>query len=234
VAVPVPGAAVKAFIIFRDRVTYGSRCFDALTGAGLEVVIADHGTTWPPALAWLDVLEACGTRVMRKGGGHPRELWGWEPFRSACGTGRYVVTDPDVVPAEDCPADWLRHLGEVLDNSDQPKAGLGLRTDTIPGSYHHRERVISWERQFWEHPVEAGGHAAYAAQIDTTLALYQPLGEHTAFCIEALRTGPPYVADHLAWYEDLGSLSPELRYYHENAEPGISFWTLEDRSAWNS
>jgi len=42
------------------------------------------------------------------------------------------------------------------------------------------------------------------------------------------------VADHLAWHEDLDNLSPELQYYHENAEPGISFWTLEDRSAWNT
>lgn len=231
-AVPFQGVAVKGFIIFRDRVTYASRCAQALSTAGLDVCIVDQGSTWPPARAWLDVSEARGIQVLRKGGGHPRELWAWDPFRSACGSERYVVTDPDVVPTADCPADWVSYLEKVLDDSDYPKAGLGLTTDTIPESYQHRDHVISWERQFWEHPTGTGG--IYAAPIDTTLALYQPLSEHTAFTIEALRTGPPYVADHLAWYEDLDNLTPELQYYHEHAEPGISFWTLEDRSAWNS
>jgi hypothetical protein len=223
---------MKGFIIFRDRLTYASRCAAALSSAGLEVVIVDNGTTYPPAMAWLDVMEAKGTPVLRKGGGHPRELWGWVPFRELCGGDRYVVTDPDVVPADDCPDDWLAYLGKILDDSDSPKAGLGLRTDNIPEWYQHREHVITWEQQFWDHPTGIGG--IYAAQIDTTLALYQPLAENTAFTIEGLRTGPPYVAEHLAWYEDLDNLSPELQYYHENTEPGISFWTLEDRSAWNT
>jgi hypothetical protein len=163
---------VKAFIIFRDRVTYGKQCVAALAAAGLEVCIVDQGTTYMPALAWLDVMEARGIKVLRKGGGHPRELWGWEPFRSACGGERYVVTDPDVVPAPDCPADWLDHLGKILDDSGFPKAGLGLRTDTIPEWYQHRDHVIEWESQFWN-PTSTDG--VYAAQVDTTLALYEPL-----------------------------------------------------------
>lgn len=233
-AVPLPGAAVKAFIIFRDRVSYGNRCFRAMQAAGLEPVIVDHGSTWPPAVAWLDVAEAQGFQVLRKGGGHPRELWAWDEFRQACGDEKYVVTDPDVVPSDDCPADWVSRLEEVLDKSGYPKTGLGLRLDRIPASYKHRDHVLSWEAQFWEHDVGVGDYTAYRAPIDTTLALYQPLSENTGFSIEGIRTGPPYLADHLAWYEDLDNLPPELQYYHEHAEPGISFWTLEDRSAWNS
>lgn len=225
---------MKAFIIFRDRVTYGSRCSKALAAAGLEVVVVDHGSTWPPALAWLDVLEARGIQVLRKGGGHPRELWAWEPFRSACGSERYIVTDPDVVPDGECPPDWVSHLEAVLAKSDYPKVGLSLRLDRIPESYQHREHVLSWEAQFWENHIWIDGYAVYRAPVDTTLALYQPLSENTGFSIEGLRTGAPYMAEHLAWYEDLNDLSPELRYYHENAQPGISFWTLGDRSAWNS
>jgi hypothetical protein len=92
--------------------------------------------------------------------------------------------------------------------------------------------VVTWEQQFWTHPTEDG--TGYSSQIDTTLAMYQPLPDRPHFTIEALRTGTPYVAEHLAWYEDLDNLTPELQYYHEHAEPGISFWTLEDRSAWNT
>jgi hypothetical protein len=223
---------VKAFIIFRDRVTYAARCAAALARAGLEVVIVDQGSTYPPALAWLDVLEIrAGTQVLRKGGGHPQELWGWDPFRQACGTERYVVTDPDVVPDDLCPLDWPERLEKILDDSDYSKIGMGLRIDNIPETYQHHDHVVEWERQFWTHPV--GDGSVFSAQVDTTLAMYNPLPDFPHFTIDGLRTGPPYVAEHLAWYEDLENLSPELQYYHEHAEAGISFWTLEDRSAWN-
>lgn len=225
---------MKAFIIFRDRVTYGARCALALQKAGLDVCVVDHGSTWKPALEWLEILELGGVQVLRKEGGHPRELWAWEPFRAACGSERYIVTDPDVVPDEECPGDWVHRLEEVLDKSEYPKVGLSLRLDRIPESYLHREHVLSWERQFWQDTTQVGDYTVYRAPVDTTLALYQPLAEHTGFSIEGLRMGPPYIAEHLAWYEDLDNLSPELQYYHENAQPGISFWTLEGRSAWNS
>ena len=224
--------ALKAFIIFRDRVTYGQRCVTALLKAGLDVVVADHGSTWPPALDWLDDLQQDGIAVLRRGGGHhPRDLWTWEPFREACGDGRYIVTDPDVVPSEDCPADWPDVLGEALDRTGRPKAGLGLRLDRIPEHYQRREQVLSWEAQFWDNPVDGG---LFDAIIDTTLALYRPLTESPVVRGDAVRTGPPYVADHLAWYEDLEDLTPELRHYHEHADPGISYWTLPGKSVWGN
>ena len=219
---------MKAFIIFRDRVTYARQCAAALAAEGLEVCVADHGSTWPAAVEWLAEMESAGTLVLRCGGGrHPQALWTWEPFREAVGDERYIVTDPDVVPSEDCPAGWPDRLGEALDSSGKPKAGLGLRLDRIPAHYQRREQALEWEAQFWERPLDGG---MFDAIVDTTLALYRPLHE-TSFTVNAVRTGHPYVADHLAWYEDLENLSPEMRHYHEHAEPGISWWTLPGRSA---
>jgi hypothetical protein len=222
---------VKAFIIFRDRVTYAQQCAASLTAAGLEPVPVDCGSTWRPALEWLEEMEAAGVLVLRRGGGHPRDLWAWEPFRQACGTSRYIVTDPDVVPSDDCPADWPDVLAEALERTGRPKAGLGLRLDRIPDHYQRRDQVLSWEAQFWENPVDGG---LFDAIIDTTLALYRPLSEEPSFSVQAVRTGPPYVADHLAWYEDLGNLSPELAHYHQNTDPGISYWTVPGRSVWGN
>jgi len=220
---------MRAFIIFRDRVTYAKKCMASLAAAGLEVCIADSGSTWPEAVQWLSEIESCGTLVLRRGGGeHPQKLWNWEPFLEARGDGRYIVTDPDVVPSEDCPGDWVEHLHEVLDSSGKAKAGLGLRLDRIPEGYQRRDQVLSWEAQFWKNPLGGG---VYDAIIDTTLALYRP---DTPFTVNAARTGPPYVADHLAWYEDLGNLSPELAHYHQNTDPGISYWTVPGRSVWGN
>ena len=221
---------MKAFIIFRDRVTYARQCAASLAAAGLEVCVADHGSTWPAAVEWLTEMESAGTLVLHCGSGrHPRDLWTWEPFRQACGDERYIVTDPDVVPSSDIPADWPDRLGDALDRSGMPKAGLSLRLDRIPEHYQRRAKVLEWEAQFWDKPLDGG---LFDAVIDTTLALYRPLSEQSAFTLTAVRTPPPYWADHLAWYEDLEDLSPEMSHYHEHAEPGISWWTIPGRSAW--
>ncbi len=222
---------VKAFIIFRDRRTYGQQSVVALLKAGLEPVVVDHGSSWPAALDWLDDLRQDGIQVLRRGGGHPRGLWTWPEFREAAGdTDRYVVTDPDVVPTASCPPDWPDRLSRALDEyPGYCKAGLGLRTDNLPEHYQRREHVIAWEEQFWQNPVKGG---LYPSIVDTTLAMYLPLSDWPGFGMSALRTGFPYVADHLAWHEDLGNLDDELTWYHEHAEPGISYWTVPGRSAW--
>lgn len=221
---------MRAFIIFRDRVTYAHLCLTAMTEAGLEPAVIDQGSTWPLALDWLKVLEAAGVLVLRRGGGHPRGLWDWPPFREACGDGRYVVTDPDTVPADDCPRDWPAVLGGLLDrHPEAAKAGLSLRTGNLPGHYSRRDQVIRWEQGFWEHPVDGG--QAYRAGIDTTLAMYRPLSEQPMFSIDAsLRAAPPYAADHLAWHEDLDALPEEIAWYYEHAEPGITHWAARGRS----
>lgn len=222
---------MKAFIVLRDRVTYAQRCAAVLAAAGLEVCIADHGSTWPPAVQWLAEAEAAGALVLRRGGGRPQTIWEWPPFRQACGSERYILTDPDSVPSDDCPLDWPSRLNTLLDRFGRLKAGLGLRIDRIPLHYQRRDHVLSWESQFWQHPLAPG---VYDANIDTTLALYRPLSEVPYPAGSALRTGAPYLADHLAWYENLDDLTPELSWYYEHIEPGIAFWTAAGKSCWGN
>lgn len=223
---------MKAFIVFRDRVTYAQRCAAALLAADLDVCVVDHGSTWPEAVHWLECLEsATCVQVLRRGGGRPQTIWEWAPFREACGSERYILTDPDCVPSGDCPPDWPACLNALLDRFGRQKAGLGLRLDRIPPHYQRREHVLSWERQFWQRPLAAG---VYDANIDTTLALYRPLSEVPYPDGSALRTGPPYVADHLAWYENLDDLTPELSWYYGHIEPGIAFWTAPGKSCWGN
>jgi hypothetical protein len=218
---------MKAFIIFRDRVSYGRRCADAMRRAGLDPVIVDHGSTWPAALAWLTGLEQWGIEVLYRGGGHPRHLWEWTPFLESRGSDRYVVTDPDVIPSPKCPLDWPQRLSGLLDEyPGSAKAGLGLRIDNLPEHYSRRQQVIEWEKHFWDDELEPG---VFRAPLDTTLALYR---ERSRFELDGLRTGNPYVADHLAWHEDFSALPAETAYYYQNAERGISHWAVRGVSAW--
>jgi hypothetical protein len=206
---------VKAFVIFRDRVSYARECVAALGAAGLDVYVVDHASSWPAALAWLAQTDAT---VLRRGeNAYPWQLWEWGPFRDLMegDTEPYVVTDPDVVPSEDCPADWVARLSGVLARSGAVKAGLGLRLDRLPSWC--RDEITEWESGFWVDEWEEG---VFRANVDTTLALYRPFTEYPLFALgPSLRTGWPYVADHLSWYED-SDLSPELRHYYSRADAG--------------
>lgn len=213
---------MKAFIVFRDRVTYGRQCVAAMQAAGLDAVVVDHGSSWAPAIEWLAELRAAGVTVVDSSG-HPRNLWDHEWFRRLCGNDRYVTNDPDVIPSEDCPADWPQYLSDVLDRYPAyHKAGLGLRIDRIPEHFSRRGEVIGWEAHFWDQPLEEN---VYIADIDTTIALHRPLAEVGCHSYRAIRTGFPYVADHVAWYENYSDLPDELKHYYAHTDKGISCWT---------
>jgi hypothetical protein len=220
----------KAFIIFRDRVTYARRCYAALAAAGLDVHVVDHDSSWPAALLWLADLEKSGVTVLRRGGNaYPWKLWEWDRFRAVLwGDGEpYLVTDPDVVPSDDCPRDWLARLAAVLARPGCVKAGLGLRLDRLPLS--RRAQVTGWESRFWADEPEPG---VFRANVDTTLALYRPYTEYPLFSLgPAVRLGHPFVADHLSWYEE-GDLPPELRHYYGRADPGHSVTGRTVRLSW--
>jgi hypothetical protein len=209
---------MKAFIIFRDRVTYARRCLAHLHTAGFDVHVVDHDSTWPAALAWLDELEKWGWPVLRRGeNAYPWDLWSWDRFCEIMWNDDrpYLVTDPDVIPSRGCPGDWPVRLEDILTRSGSVKAGLGLRLDNLP--VQNRDAITEREMTFWDAQWEPG---AYHANIDTTLALYRPWTEYPLFSLgPAIRTGYPYLADHLAWHET-GDPSPELRHYYQRADPG--------------
>ena len=213
---------MKAFIIFRDRVTYARQCRDALLKAGLDVHVVDHGSTWPEALHWLGGLEAVGEPVMRRGeNAYPWQLWSWGPFRDLMERDPhpYIVTDPDVTPAPFCPPDWPGWLMAVLAGSDAVKVGLGLRTGNLPDD-DQGKLIASLEAGYWVHEHSP---QVFHANVDTTLAVYRPFPEYPVFSLyPGLRTGYPYVADHFGWHER-EPLSEELAYYKAHADPGHQF-----------
>lgn len=84
---------------------------------------------------------------------------------------RYVVTDPDVVPDENCPTNLLSVLSRALTRfPDAVKEGIGLRTDDLPWHYPQRDRVIAWEKRFSNRRLSV---RYYRASVDTTFALYR-------------------------------------------------------------
>lgn len=219
---------MRAFVIARDRVTYTRQCVDALLRVNLDVIVVDHGSTWPPMHGWLAAIGQ--TNEVRRwlcNNRHPRDLWapGGAIMRHVGANERFIVTDCDVIPDPDCPADWVDRLRATLDRYPAVrKVGLGLRTDDIPDHFAHRDMVQRWEAQY--QAVEDGGRlglmatdsGAVIADIDTTLAMYRRYEPFTLG--PSIRLRAPYVARHLPWYEDVSALDEEQQYYRDHAVHG--------------
>lgn len=216
------------FITVRDRVTCLAALVQWLESAGQErIYLLDNDSTYPPLL---DYLAASPHTVVRLGAnvGH-RAAWESGAIAAVCGDREhFVVTDPDVVPVEECPADALDVFREILDLiPDCSKAGFGLRIDDLPVGFTFRNDVVAWESRFWTNELAPG---IYAAPIDTTFALHRP---GTPYQLTgAVRTGMPYVARHLGWYVDSGDPSDEDAYYQAHARRDSTHWSKPSLPAW--
>ena len=125
----------------------------------------------------------------------------------------YVYTDPDVLPVEDCPKDFVRRFMDILDdNRELRKVGFGLVWDDI--TFFGKERAQRTQRNFYEGTQV--GDEIYYAQIDTTFALYSNVRHYNLRF--SVRTTGDLQAYHLPWYFDYDNLPPDEKYYVEHAE----------------
>lgn len=205
------------FVICHDRLSLLRELVEWLELAGCdEIHLVDNGSTYEPLLNYLETSPHSVTYLANLGNESPWEAGLIE--RYAAGR-RYVVSDFDVLPEPTCPLDAIEYLGSLLDRYEPVrKAGLGLRIDDLPPT-PRSEYVRSAEKAYWRRVVRPG---VYSGHIDTTFALYR---ENSTFSFgPALRTGSPYVARHLPWYEDPDNEDEERRYYRCHADPEMTWW----------
>ncbi len=220
-------AATPIIIIVRDRLEPLRLLLEWLDRAGHdEVYLLDNASTYPPLI---DALATSPHTVVPAGGnlGH-RSPWTSGLVAKVGADRAYVITDPDVVPDENCPLDAVVKFAELLDRYPEvDRVGFGLKIDDLPEEYRHRDEVVTWEAQFWIDEAEPG---VYRADIDTTFALYRPGPRRPG--AHGLRTGTPYVARHLPWYEDSEKPSEEQRYYLDHLDPTVNTWDQELLPTW--
>ncbi len=213
---------MPVFVICRDRVSSLLTLIDWLERVGLQsVYLVDNDSSYPPLLEFYARTPHTVIRLEQNVG----QLAPWTAgiVERVAGDRPYIVTDPDVVPVETCPADVPQRLLEHLEaHRDALKVGLGLKIDDIPDEYPLKKYVQAWEGKYWEEEIEPG---LFRAPVDTTFALYRP---GLSFAKRpALRTGPPYIARHLPWYVPSGDLTEEEAYYRAHASPEINSWNRD-------
>jgi hypothetical protein len=215
---------IPVFIVNKNWLTPMRRLIDWLRMNGTErIVILDNGSTYPPLLNYYtDQLPAEVT--MRPGDPDDWQYRFWnqkiyEEFDSP-----YVMTDPDVVPAEGCPADLILKMYYTLEaNSTAGKVGPSLRIDNLPDAHPAKEEVIKGQSDLWKSPT---GDGNFYAPIDTTFAIY---GRRSpgADSSHGIRLGPPYLFEHVPWY--IWPLTDEVKFYikhaNRNLPSGIVWWS---------
>ena len=129
----------------------------------------------------------------------------------------YVYTDPDVLPIESCPKDFLKQLINLLDdNHELRKVGLGIVWEDI--TFFNKDYYKKLESNFYE--GTRIGKNLYYTQVDTTFALYSNIRHYSLRF--SLRTTGDFRIYHLPWYFDYDNLPEDERYYIEHADSSAS------------
>ena len=207
---------VPIFINARDRLGVLKKLVDWLLDAGYRnIVILDNDSTYPPLLKYyaeIDKNPRVKIITLGKNFGY-KALWDSRVLEYLHIATPYVYTDPDVLPAENCPKDVVRRLFEILSaHREIRKVGLGLIFDDV--TFYDRENCIATEAD-----LNARGridaNLTYA-NVDTTFALYSNLRSYSLRF--SLRTLGDLRCRHLPWYFDYDNLPDDEKYYLEHAD----------------
>ncbi len=211
---------IPAFVICRDLCTWTQRTVAGLEDGGVEeIYLVDNDSTYQPLLEFYETTPH--TVLYLRANRGKRGPWNRGLIEGHASDRNFIVTDPDVVPHEDCPTDWLTHFSDILDRWPHiAKVGFGLPTDDLPASYEHAAMAQRRQAQHWREDRRC--EVGFVTPLDTTLALYRA---GTPYCTApAIRTDWPYVARHLAWYIDSTNPGRELRHYRRRAHQRFGHW----------
>jgi hypothetical protein len=136
----------------------------------------------------------------------------------------FAYTDPDLMFNQNLPTDFLNILANLSAEYKTFKAGFSLdlmptkivqnNTQIIkkhkPFTYEKKFGVLEWEEKFWRFKLDNTHHELYAADIDTTFAVYRKSNFKGNF-FDAVRVGGEFKAIHLPWYPEIDLMSSHQR-----------------------
>lgn len=211
------------FINTRDRYEPLTKLVAWLRSTGYrKIIFVDNDSTYPPLVAFLQDTEFQPILLGRNG----MHKSPWESFaiRFIAKGSPYVVSDPDILPTSKTPKNTIEKLYQTLITYPKyQKAGVALKIDDLPDHYSMKKSVIEWESRFWDSSLELE-EDIYAADLDTTFALYQP--DTWWFLKPSIRVAGVYSMHHEPWYQDLDNPTEDMLYYRLRASNKVSTWIM--------
>lgn len=217
------------FLICRDQITWLKPTVEWLEGAGQEeIYLIDNDSTYPPLLEYY---EGSPHTVIQLGENIGNDGPWSKDVLAPHTKGRYfIVSDPDIVPVEDCPPDVFDYFFQCLQRySSVKKVGFSLKIDDLPDHYEMKELVLQRHKQFWHVSKRfKSDRSFFNVGLDTTMALYRPEETKHHRVNGALRSDKPYEARHLPWYMDSTNPPEDVLYYREHTLPNMSNWAMPE------
>jgi len=220
-------SAIPVFIVSRNRFDCLKKLICWLEKVGLNNIhIIDNASTYQPLVDYLDSLPY-NIHKLPQNYGH-LVLWKSGQFEEIINNEYFILTDPDVIPVDECPADVIEQFYQILQEyPGVTKVGFSLKIDDLPDFYPSKQTVCEWERRFWSPKICKEKFDIYKTIIDTTFALYRPgIRPNDSNWFRAIRTGIPYTARHLSWYLNPNDLDDEEIFYKKTVSKESCFWAL--------
>lgn len=212
---------IPIFIISYNRKETLKLCIERFQNDGYKnLIILDNASTNKELLDYLHSL-SCKVVFLKKNYGH-HVLWDCGLFNDIIQHNYYVLTDPDILPTEECPSDYVEQFYHILKQyPDKTKVGFALKLDDLPEDYKYKYDIIRFESFYWEKRLKYK-FPIYDAPLDTTFALYKPGTIKKENFYEGIRTGYPYVARHLGWYVNNFSQGDYYSYANSQISTSLS------------
>lgn len=194
-----------------------------------NIIIVDNKSDFPPLLDYYKQIKNHVTiEYMDDNYGH-KVFFRNKQLQQKYGQGYYVITDADIVPNENLPADFMSHMIKLLNSnmSKITKVGFALKIDDIPDHFPLKQKVMDWEKQFWQHEVAPG---IYDAIVDTTFAIYKPFYPSKfshLHMLGAFRMAGNYTARHGGWYVNPKIPTEEYLHYNKTSH-GSNSWKMDE------
>ena len=222
---------VPIFINARDRLGVMKQLIDWLLDAGYrKLIILDNDSTYPKLLEYYSELEKnSSVKIvqLKKNLGY-KALWKSNILEKMKISTPYVYTDPDVVPVENCPKDFVRNLYEILNTHREfRKVGTALVWEDI--TFYDKSFWQRTEKNF-EEQAKINQTFGYA-NVDTTFALYSNTRNYSLRF--SLRTMGDLRCKHLPWYFDYDNLPDDEKYYITHADSSSSVAENFKNKSWN-
>lgn len=208
---------IKAYVTMFNRLTWAKKYCEDLAAAGLEVILIDNNSTYPPLLEWY---KDCPYEVIRMKENH----WAWVYFTHVrkLGDDRFVIVTDSDLDISEVPLDWPEVLMNGLTKNKVRawKAGLSIEINDLPDN-ELVCKVVEHEREMWQTKRTPEGF--YVSSMDVGLALYDfdfeggTRGIGKPFWYDAIRAPRPYVMRHLDWYLTKETVTEEDLYYLKSA-----------------
>jgi hypothetical protein len=176
-----------------------------------NIYILDNQSSYPPLVEFYKTTKH--TVLFLDNNYGFRALWKSKLYKQFLGE-FFVYTDPDLEILDACPDNFLEIFRNKLTRRKlASKIGFSLKIDDLPDHYSQKQKVIDWEKKFYNKPTR--DNAFFRAPVDTTFSLYRPFSfKHIRSPYsESYRAAAPYQMRHLPWYIDDNNISKEDQFY---------------------